>query len=268
MHAFLLEKTGLKGSYTPWPTTAEDLEKTLKHCHQEGVWGLNLTIPHKTSVLTFLEELTPDARIIGAVNTLTRTDTGWCGHNTDVSGFWRGVPDRWKESLNDQHVVILGNGGAARAILSCFLKHPPKTLTLICRNTDKGQKLLEDFNKTPSQCLPWETASFEALLPKTHWLIQTTPLGMAGGGNETAMPFDTELFKTVHTDLKVSDLVYRPSQTPLLKASDFKGLETQNGLPMLVYQGIEAFERWTGQSISENTAQTLLEEILPAHIPV
>lgn len=284
MHRFLLEKAGLKGSYTPWPTPAEDLENILKQCHQEGVWGLNLTIPHKTTVIPFLEDMTPEARIIGAVNTLIRTDTGWRGHNTDASGFWRGVPQHWKAGLEEQEVVVLGNGGAARAIVSCFLNHPPQKLTLICRNTHKGERLLADFRfKAPhfitshfinSRCLPWEDASFEALLPQAHWLIQTTPMGMSGTAEEASTPFDIKLLsdikllKTGQPSLKISDLVYRPRQTPLLKAADVRGLATQNGLPMLVYQGIEAFELWTGQEVSAKNAQSLLQEVLPAHIPI
>jgi shikimate dehydrogenase len=271
MHQFLLEKSGLKGSYSAWPTPPEALESTLKQLHQEGVWGLNLTIPHKTCAIPFLEALTPEAKAIGAVNTLTRTTTGWIGHNTDASGFWRGVPNHWKDdlgqdSLEKKQVVILGCGGGARAILSCFQRHPPKALTLICRNTQKGHRLLEEFNLSSAHCLPWETASFEALLPSTHWLIQTTPLGMAGSGDETAMPFDIALFKKARPDLKLSDLVYRPSQTPLLRAAAESGLESQNGLPMLVYQGIEAFERWTGQAVSSDWAQELIQAVLIGEI--
>ena len=233
---------GLNWRYMTLKVKAEDLETAFKGCKAMNFNGLNLTMPHKRNIIPMLDGLTQAAEIIGAVNTVLVRDGKWIGENTDGKGFVTALKMSGAE-LTDQHVTILGAGGAARAIaVECALAGAKK-ITIINRSIGNGTELAALIaEKTPaeSEYLPWTPKM--AIPEDTDILINGTCVGLHPNGHEKP---DID-YDTVKANMVVSDVVFNPVDPLFLQESRQRGAKTVSGIGMLVQQGALNFTSWTG----------------------
>lgn len=234
VHTAALRALGLEGSYTAIPVPAEQLQPTLRTLVEGGYTGLNVTIPHKQAVMVLMDELSEDARAIGAVNTIIATHGRLCGHNTDGVGFLRALQEAGF-GPQGQNVLVLGAGGAARAVVYS-LKQSGARVTIWNRTAQRAVDLAREFQVQ-------STAIGAADLSGTWDLIvNTTSAGMFPDVDSSPVRLSAEGL----TARCVYDLVYNPRETMLLGQARSAGAQAIGGLTMLVYQAAEAFRLWTG----------------------
>ena len=223
--------------------------------------GANVTIPHKTMVLNFLDGVDADALIIGAVNTIVNDAGILTGYNTDVYGFLASLKEA--DFLpEDSHAVILGAGGAARAVLWGLCKKRAEFVTIGARNPQKAQKLANDFlSYGQVEGFDWNSDEFKEMLQTADILINTTPLGMYPNVDDMP-PVDLKLLPE---GVLVYDIIYNPAETKLLRTAREMGFPTLNGLPMLLLQGVESYRLFTGEFPDTDAMTKTLEKILAAN---
>jgi shikimate dehydrogenase len=240
MHNQEFEKLGLNACYHPFRISREDLEAGIRGMKVLGIQGFNVTVPHKSAVMPFLDEIDLLAQTIGAVNTVVRKDGRFIGYNTDGLGFVKALQIDWKEDLADESALIVGAGGAAKAIYHSLLSVDVKHIDVCNRTAEKAAKLIRSKqNNGTGKAMTLEEA--EKNLGHYSLVIQTTSIGMAP--HEGASPISLD---KLAPGAFVSDIIYNPRQTAFLKEAAQKGAKTQNGVGMLVHQGVLAFEKWTG----------------------
>ena len=207
--------------------------------------GLNVTIPHKEAVLPFLDEISREARLIGAVNTILIKEGRLIGHNTDGEGYLRSLKKELSFSPRGKRVVLLGAGGAARALLTSFCLKGVKELTLVNRTPSRAATLTKEFQKKfPRVKVRAHSLKGKNLCPlfqRSDLLINATRVGLK---NEK---FSSLPLKELPTHAIVSDIIYKPAMTPLLKEARGLGYKIHPGLGMLLHQGALSFELWTGK---------------------
>ncbi len=252
MHNAAFKYLSIAGHYEAVDVAPEHLAELVKGLRDSDVYGANVTIPYKLAVMPMMDKLSKAAKTIGAVNTIVNQDGELVGHNTDAAGFLQGLEDE-KIYLRKKVAVMLGAGGAARAIAYALLNSGVAKLWIYNRTPDRAVELVREFMKVGSAAvLKQEELPF--IIRQAEVLVNTTSVGMEHDGtvpNESPLP-DGLLPKQGF----VCDIVYRPAKTKLLHDAREANLKIQNGLPMLVYQGAEAFRLWTGQ---EAPAQVMLE---------
>ena len=207
-----------------------------------GIKGLNVTIPHKTDVINYLDYLDIAAGLIGAVNTIEFGENGAVGHNTDGIGAIRAIEEL--TSVKNKKIMILGAGGAARAISFQLFLSGAKSLIISNRTIEKAEELRDDLVEKLDNDVEVTDLGFglEKELKDTDILINTTPLGMYP--NISQKPLITA--DMMHKNLIVNDIVYNPLKTGLIVEAEKAGVKTIYGVKMLMYQGIESFKIWTG----------------------
>ena len=207
-----------------------------------GIKGLNVTIPHKTDVINYLDYLDIAAGLIGAVNTIEFGENGAVGHNTDGIGAIRAIEEL--KSVKNKKIMILGAGGAARAISFQLFLSGAKSLIISNRTIEKAEELRDDLVEKLDNDVEVTDLGFglEKELKDTDILINTTPLGMYP--NISQKPLITA--DMMHKNLIVNDIVYNPLKTGLIVEAEKAGAKTIYGVKMLMYQGIESFKIWTG----------------------
>jgi shikimate dehydrogenase len=255
IHAAALQDHGLKGDYLLYPVEdAADLPELLNRMLQDSLHGLNVTIPHKGSILSLLDVLTPTPRAIGAVNTITCRDGQLVGDNTDMAGFLADL-DRlgWSQSRGQsREALVLGSGGSARAVVYA-LSRSGWQVTIAARRREQAQALVETIQASKSNTAPTgeikeltaihlDETSLSDMYPTPSLIINTTPLGMFPHQDASPWPQDLDL----PPEAAVYDLVYYPAETALMRAAREGGLHVTNGLGMLVEQAALSFEIWTG----------------------
>lgn len=241
MHRAALAWADLPGTYVALPVPPERLDGAIEGVRAWRLPGLNVTVPHKTAVIPMLDGLTPQARAIGAVNTIYWEGDALWGDNTDYRGFLDSLPDmEW----GDLEVTLLGAGGAARAVAAALADLGTPAVHLVARRLDQAAALRADLlPETPGLTIGFEDARLAECLAKSRLLVNSTPVGMDGAGS----PLLERDLAQLPAGAVVYDLIYNPSETPLLAAARRRGLAVQNGLDMLVGQAVTAFERWTGR---------------------
>lgn len=244
MHNAAFEALGLEARYEALECPPEDLAEAVRGLCEARSYGSNVTIPHKQAVMPLMDALSEAARAIGAVNTIINQGGSLLGHNTDASGFLRALTDDAGFDPSGRQTLILGAGGSARAVAYALLSAGVKTLRVYNRTHAKATALAESF----AELGDIEAISREELATQAEQatlLINTTSVGMAKAGEDPDVsPLPVDLLP--HAGL-VCDIIYRPAKTRLLKEAERAGLNVQNGLAMLVYQGAESFQTWTGQ---------------------
>lgn len=261
MHNAAIAHLGLDYVYLPFPIKPENLETAIAGFAAIDLVGFSITIPHKQAIIPLLSEITPTAQAIGAVNTVWRTDTGWKGTNTDVAGFiapLQALNRDWSQAT----AIILGNGGAARAVVAGCLELGFAKIYLVGRNWQKLEEFQRSWNTvapTPSlEIHLWENLG--QLLPETTLLVNTTPVGMHPQVDNT--PVDRVLMEKLPTTAIAYDLIYTPKPTLFLKQAASVGVTTFDGLEMLVQQGAEALQLWLGQPVPVDIMRQSLLRVL------
>jgi shikimate dehydrogenase len=239
MHNDLFELYGIDASYLPFHVSKDDLESAVKGLKALGASGFNVTIPHKTEIIPYLDGIDPLAEAIGAVNTVKNEGGLFVGYNTDGPGFVKGLESHAAD-LFSRSALIIGAGGAARAIYFSMAKAGFKHIDICNRTLNKAEELVSACPyKVDSKVLDYETA--ERNLENYQLVVQTTSIGMHP--DIESVPLSTN---NIAQHSFVSDIIYNPLKTKLLKEASVKGASTQNGIEMFVYQGALAFEKWTG----------------------
>ena len=240
LHGHWLKTYGIAGHYIPMDVAPQDLEAVLRTLPKAGFVGVNVTVPHKEAVMAIADQITDRATLIGAANTLIfREDGKIHADNTDGYGFMEnlrsGVPD-WDPKAGP--ALVLGAGGAARAVISALLEAGVPDIFLSNRTRLRAEKLREDFGKRV-QVIDWVQAG--NVVEDSDLVVNTTSLGMVGN-SELRVPMDGLKPSTV-----VTDLVYAPLKTKLLLTAEEAGCTTVDGLGMLLHQAVPGFERWFGE---------------------
>lgn len=259
MYRAAFDAAGLNNySYILLPTQVGKLYFAVEGLKGLNFRGANVTIPLKTMVLNFLDGIDADAMIIGAVNTIVNDGGILTGYNTDVAGFLASLKEAnfLPEGCN---AVILGAGGAARAVLWGLCKKRAGFITIGARNPQKAQKLATDFlNYGQVEGLDWNSDEFKEMLQSADILINTTPLGMFPNVDDMP-PVDLKLLPE---GVLVYDIVYNPAETKLLRMAKEMGFPTLNGVSMLLLQGKESYRLFTGQIPDMDVMAKTLDEML------
>jgi shikimate dehydrogenase len=248
MHQAAFAAAGLNAVYLPWAVAPDRLAAAVQGLHaMENLLGVNVTVPHKEAIVPLLEGLTPEAEAVGAVNTLLAREGKLLGDNTDGAGFLAALREDLGCEARGLSAAILGAGGAARAVAMSLARAGARRLVLLNRNVDRAKRLAELVAaRHPAGC----QVTAQPLHPiwripevaEIRLLVNTTSVGLQSS--------DPPLFDyaSLSAPIVVCDLIYNPPETPLLRAARAQGCQAGNGLPMLLYQGALAFERWTGKS--------------------
>ena len=242
MHKAAFEAAGFPNyNYIAIPIQTGRLFLAVDGLKGLGFRGANVTIPHKSTIMKFIDAVDSDAMIIGAVNTLVNDGGMITGYNTDVTGFLKSLTEA-KFLPEECNAVVLGAGGAARAILWGLCKRRAGYITVGVRNPQKARVLADDFSIYGNvEVLDWQSYDFRGALQAADILINTTPLGMYPNVDEMP-PVDLKLLPE---GALVYDIVYNPAKTKLLQTAESLGYPTLNGLNMLLLQGQEAYRLFT-----------------------
>jgi shikimate dehydrogenase len=239
IHGYWLEELGLSGSYERIDVAPADFPEFLSNIGRQGFAGGNITIPHKEAAFRGVEKRDRDAEAIGAVNTVWYDADGiLCGGNTDAYGFAANLDGAVPHWTNGRKAVVLGAGGAARAVIHALKERGYSGIHVVNRTLPRAEELAGRFGPGVS-AHGWESAA--VLLRDADLLVNTTSLGMKG-----APDLGIDL-KPLPAHAVVADIVYVPRETSLLKAASVRGLATAEGLGMLLHQAAPGFERWFGR---------------------
>ncbi|MFQ5648422.1 MAG: shikimate dehydrogenase [bacterium] len=242
LHQHLLEQIGLEGKYEKRQVEANALLPTLQEMKHEGYLGFNVTIPFKQSILVHLDQVEDAARRINAVNTVRIAGKMCSGINTDASGFVRALEYRGVE-IEQASAVVLGAGGAARAVVFSLIHNGIAELTLLSRTLSTASALVHEVQQRLEfdaiQVKAWADAEISRQARSSQILINTTPVGMWPHVDSSPFAFDFDA-----RGLTVVDLVYNPLTTRFLQAARAAGARTVDGLDMFIFQGVEALQFW------------------------
>lgn len=254
IHNTLAGACNINMAYLPFFVEKEGLEAAVKGAYSLNMLGMNVTVPFKRAVIPYLHEVEPLAAAMESVNTLVRTKEGFKGYNTDMSGLFRAMGED-NVRLEGEDVIVIGAGGAGRAVAYLCAAKGAGSVTILNRSKEKAKMVAEEVNrKTGRDCVC-------ALgLDETHRLsgsgylaIQATSVGLFPDSERAAIE-DFKFYRKIHTGY---DLIYRPAQTRFMILVGQAGGRAFNGLKMLVYQGIEAFELWNGVRVTKGEASQI-----------
>jgi len=245
MHNAAAAALGLDWAYVPLPVRPEALPSALGGLAALGFRGVNVTVPHKTAVLPYLDAVYPVAQAIGAANTIAIGDGQLTGFNTDWSGFLADLEEN-EVDVRGRDCVVLGAGGAARAVVYALARNGAR-VTILARREEQAEQLAGDLSEGAP--VPVAAGSLARVVEvvraaRRPLIVNATPLGMAGVGSAGLSPWPDA---PLPADAFVYDLLYNPPLTPLLRAARAAGCGHANGLGMLVNQAAEAFELWTSR---------------------
>ncbi len=236
----------------------ENLAVAVKGLTAANFRGFNVTIPHKQAIMSMLDDVAADAQNIGAVNTVVNDGGRLTGYNTDAQGFWSPLA-AW--GFAPRNAVILGAGGAARAVLYALLTNKTQNVTVGARNATKAANLAAGFSKLGNVVGgEWHGDNFAAAIKEADLIVNATPLGMTGDLNAMP-PVDWSIAKA---DAIAYDLIYTPAVTEFLRTAKEHGHRTLNGEAMLAAQGAASFKLWTGQQADTRIMEKVLRDELAA----
>ena len=256
MHNAAFEALGMDYAYVAFDVDPSDLKSAIDGAKSLNIKGFNVTIPHKIQVMDYLDEIDEVAGLIGAVNTIDFKEMK--GYNTDGIGAIKAIEE--VTSLKDKNVVIAGAGGASRAISFYIAKYGAGSLTILNRNVEKAQNLSDDVLNSGliDSVKSGSISTINDCLNDADILIDTTPVGMHPHINDEPIA----LAEDMHENLVVFDAVYNPNETVLLKEAIDAGAKPVYGIKMLLYQGAESFEIWTGKKAPIDVMEEALRKTL------
>ncbi|WP_277935341.1 shikimate dehydrogenase [Parablautia muri] len=256
IHNTLAQKLSRNLVYVPFHVEQGQVADAVKGAYALNVLGLNVTVPYKSEVIAGLSQIDELAQKIGAVNTLVRVEDGFKGYNTDMPGLYRAMCSEGIE-LEGEDVVLLGAGGAARAVAFLCASKNVSRVYLLNRSVDKAQAVAKEVNeKTGKECIyPMALADYRMLPDKKFLAIQATSVGLYPDVDKAVIE-NRDFYQKIHTGY---DLIYKPLQTKFMKLVKDQGGNAFHGLKMLLYQGIIAYELWNQLSVSEEMALEVYE---------
>lgn len=244
LHNHLFRELKLPYIYIPMGVEREKLDMLIDTLRSLNGIGANVTIPYKTDVVKYCDEISSLSKLTGTVNTLYFKEEKLCGTTTDYVGFSEAIKEAGGV-ISESDVVIMGNGGTARTIAIAMADEGlPSSISIVGRDIDKVKKLANEVSKKSQ--FPIDVATFNDeyvtdIFNRCDVLINCTPVGMEP--NTEASPLNE---KYLHAGMFVFDAIYNPAKTQLLKDAEILGCRTENGLAMLLYQGLASFKYWTG----------------------
>ena len=241
-----LDYLGIDAAYRAHEVAPEEVAGFVNGLRSPGVLGINVTVPHKEAVIPHLDEVDEWASSAGAVNTIVNRDGRLTGHNTDGSGFLRSLREAAGFDPTGRRILVLGAGGAARGVVLALVRQQAGHLTIANRTVERAQRLAELAQSGGVEADATGLSGSEAgdAAGSADLIVNCTTIGMSHGPDEQGSPLSRE---QIPPTALVNDLVYNPLETPLLREAAAAGASLLGGIHMLVYQGADSFEMWTGQ---------------------
>ena len=246
IHNSAFEATNTNGVYLAWEVDATELAETVANIRRYQMYGINLSMPYKEQVIPYLDQLSEEACLIGAVNTVVNREGTLIGYNTDGKGFFKSLPSF---KISKKRLVLLGAGGAAKAILAQAILDGVSQISVFVRSSsmEKTRPYLEKIQNATGFRVDLfaleDVQDLQDSITKADLLVNATSVGMDG----SSQPIPTSI--VLPEKLMVADVIYQPFETPFLKWARNQGNQSINGLGMLLYQAAEAFELWTGKEM-------------------
>ena len=246
IHNSAFEATNTNGVYLAWEVDATELAETVANIRRYQMYGINLSMPYKEQVIPYLDQLSEEACLIGAVNTVVNREGTLIGYNTDGKGFFKSLPSF---KISRKRLVLLGAGGAAKAILAQAILDGVSQISIFVRSSsiEKTRPYLEKIQNATGFRVDLfaleDVQDLQDSITKADLLVNATSVGMDG----TSQPIPTSI--VLPEKLLVADVIYQPFETQFLKWARNQGNQSINGLGMLLYQAAEAFELWTGKEM-------------------
>lgn len=261
IHNTLAKVYGHNLVYVPFPVENGRLAEAVDGASALQILGLNVTVPYKSEVIPCLREVDALAASIGAVNTLVSVRDGYKGYNTDMEGLYRAMSTEGIQ-LEGEEIILLGAGGASRAVAYLCAVKGAKRVYLLNRTLDKARKVAEEVNRSAGRevILPMALADFDSLPEQKFLAIQGTSVGLFPHVDQVVIE-DEAFYRRIHTGF---DLIYTPWETKFMKLVKENGGQAYNGLKMLLYQGVIAYELWNDVEVSDKEAQNVYEKLKKA----
>ena len=257
IHNRAFEATHTNGVYLAWEIEGTDLAETVANIRRYQMFGINLSMPYKEQVIPYLDQLSEEARLIGAVNTVVNREGTLIGYNTDGKGFFKSLPSF---KISRKRLVLLGAGGAAKAILAQAILDGVSQISVFVRSSSMGKTrpYLEKIQNTTGFRVDLfaleDVQDLQDSITQADLLVNATSVGMDG----SSQPIPTSII--LPEKLLVADVIYQPFETPFLKWARNQGNQSINGLGMLLYQAAEAFELWTDKEMPTDQIWELLKQ--------
>ena len=240
LHNAAFSALKMNWKYLPFHVAAADLQSALNGIRALNLVGVNLTVPHKVTAFEFMDEVDPEARQLGAINTVLVENGRLLGYNTDGYGFARAIQEEFNLSLQGRAVLVLGAGGAGRSIAVKCVHEGAQQVWVANRTASKSDAILHAIgNAGPVEAIPLTNAAIRNIIGQVDLLVNATSVGLRPGDS---LGLEPALFTS---KLHVYDTIYRPAETELLKIAHTADAKCANGLNMLLYQGARSFEIWT-----------------------
>lgn len=261
IHNTLSELMGINMAYVPFHVKDGQLEAAVKGAYGLNILGMNVTVPYKSDVVAQLAEIDPLAEKIGAVNTLVRTEGGYKGYNTDMTGLLRAMKSDGV-NIEGEEVIILGAGGVGRAVAFLCAANGADKVYLLNRSVEKADSVAAEVNKAlgTEQVEPMALSDYQKLLrgaENRYVVIQCTSVGLSPNVNDVVIA-DGDFYHYIKFGY---DLIYSPRETQFMKYVTDNGGMAFNGLKMLLYQALDAFELWNGCKVSDENAQQIYQKL-------
>ncbi len=262
MHNTAFKLLDLNYLYIPFDVPLENLKNALKGMTALGISGFNVTLPHKEKISQYLNNISEEASVIGAVNTVVNENGTLSGYNTDVTGILETLR-LYKDAITDSEISIIGSGGAARSLLYALIRHfRIERINVINRTIQKAESLKDYFTE---KMLYKNIRTYELLPPdlvkifkRSKLIVNTTAIGMFPDVDDTP----TSIAESFTPDQIVFDVVYNPVKTKFLKLAESQGAKILTGLEMFIAQGAKSLELWTGEKMPVEKIRETLEEQL------
>ena len=257
IHNSAFEATNTNGVYLAWEVDATELAETVANIRRYQMYGINLSMPYKEQVIPYLDQLSEEACLIGAVNTVVNREGTLIGYNTDGKGFFKSLPSF---KISGKRMVLLGAGGAAKAILAQAILDGVSQIAVFVRSSsiEKTRPYLEKIQNATGFRVDLfaleDVQDLQDSITQADLLVNATSVGMDG----TSQPIPTSI--VLPEKLLVADVIYQPFETPFLKWAKEQGNEAINGLGMLLYQAAEAFQLWTDKEMPTDQIWELLKQ--------
>ena len=257
IHNSAFEATNTNGVYLAWEVDEVELAETVANIRRYQMYGINLSMPYKEQVIPYLDQLSEEACLIGAVNTVVNREGTLIGYNTDGKGFFKSLPSF---KISGKKMVLLGAGGAAKAILAQAILDGVSQISVFVRSSsmEKTRPYLEKIQNATGFRVDLfaleDVQDLQDSITQADLLVNATSVGMDG----SSQPIPTSI--VLPEKLLVADVIYQPFETPFLKWAKEQGNQSINGLGMLLYQAAEAFELWAGKEMPTDQIWELLKQ--------